>query len=103
IAAAALVLGLLPYLYLPLRAAQHPPLNWGDPETLQGFLTVVTRRGYGTFSLSALGGGSASFHLAAYARSLFLKHFPVPLALLGVVGIVACWRKRPAEVALAVL
>ena len=26
-------LGLLPYLYLPLRAAQDPLLNWGEPRT----------------------------------------------------------------------
>lgn len=29
-----LALGLLPALYLPLRALAKPPLNWGDPSTL---------------------------------------------------------------------
>jgi len=36
--------GLLPYLYLPLRARAHPPLAWGDPQTLGGFFRVVSRR-----------------------------------------------------------
>jgi tetratricopeptide (TPR) repeat protein len=38
------VVGLLPYLYLPLRSAQQPPLDWGDPQTLSRFLDVVLRR-----------------------------------------------------------
>jgi tetratricopeptide (TPR) repeat protein len=40
------LLGLLPYLYLPLRARADPPLNWGDPQTLDRFLAVVLRRGF---------------------------------------------------------
>ena len=27
------VVGLLPYLYLPIAAAGDPPVNWGDPGT----------------------------------------------------------------------
>lgn len=38
--------GLLPYLYLPLRARDDPPVVWGRPETLTGFLDVVLRRNY---------------------------------------------------------
>jgi tetratricopeptide (TPR) repeat protein len=45
-ASGAFALGLLPYLYLPLRARQHPPLNWGDPETLRNFLNVILRHGF---------------------------------------------------------
>ena len=36
------LVGLLPYAYLPLRASMHPRLNWGDPETLDGFLEHVS-------------------------------------------------------------
>jgi len=34
--------GLLPYLYLPLRAAARPALNWGDPSTLRNFFWVIS-------------------------------------------------------------
>jgi hypothetical protein len=34
------------YLYLPIRAARHPLLNWGDPETLGNFLWHFLRKGY---------------------------------------------------------
>lgn len=44
--AAAFSLGLLPYLYLPLRASANPPLNWGNPESLPAFLDVVLRRNF---------------------------------------------------------
>ncbi|MFC1851067.1 protein O-mannosyl-transferase family [candidate division CSSED10-310 bacterium] len=39
-------LGLLPYLYLPLRSRMNPRLDWGDPETFSSFLAVVTRKDY---------------------------------------------------------
>jgi tetratricopeptide (TPR) repeat protein len=45
-AAAAALAGLLPYLYLPLRSRADPALDWGNPETLEGFLDVVLRRGF---------------------------------------------------------
>lgn len=41
-----LFLGLLPYLYLPLRAQANPPLNWGNPKTLERFLAHVAGREY---------------------------------------------------------
>jgi tetratricopeptide (TPR) repeat protein len=45
-AGAAFVAGLLPYAYLPLRSRQDPVLDWGNPETLQGFFDVVLRRDF---------------------------------------------------------
>ena len=36
------VLGVLPYVYLPVRSSVHPRLNWGDPDTLERFLAHVT-------------------------------------------------------------
>ena len=38
--------GLVPYLYLPLRARANPPVDWGSPETIAGFLDVVLRLDY---------------------------------------------------------
>ncbi|MER3458688.1 MAG: hypothetical protein C4309_08760, partial [Chloroflexota bacterium] len=32
-----LALGLLPYAYLPIRAAQNPLLNWDNPQDLTRF------------------------------------------------------------------
>ncbi|MFH1848944.1 MAG: DUF2723 domain-containing protein [archaeon] len=38
------ILGLLPYIYLPLRSAQNPVLDWGNPETPGGFIRLVGAR-----------------------------------------------------------
>jgi hypothetical protein len=40
------LLGLLPYLYLPLRALMHPPLNWGNPSTLGQLIDHITGKEY---------------------------------------------------------
>lgn len=40
------LLGLLPYAYLPLRSRMDPRLDWGNPETLDALLAVVTRRDF---------------------------------------------------------
>ncbi len=44
---ALLLIGLLPYSYLPVRAAANPVMNWGDPSTFDRFIGHVTRRQYG--------------------------------------------------------
>ncbi len=40
------LLGLLPYLWLPVRALMKPFFNWGDPSTLKRFIDHVTGRQY---------------------------------------------------------
>jgi tetratricopeptide (TPR) repeat protein len=44
---ALLLVGLLPYAYLPIRAAAEPAMNWGDPSTFERFVKHVTRQQYG--------------------------------------------------------
>lgn len=39
-------LGVTPYLFLYLRAAQHPPINEADPSTWQALLDVIRRKQY---------------------------------------------------------
>ena len=44
--AVALILGLGVYAYLPLRAAQEPPVNWGNADTLDGMAWMLSGRVY---------------------------------------------------------
>ena len=39
---AAFILGLAIYLYLPIRAAQEPPINWGEADTLGGLAWMLS-------------------------------------------------------------
>jgi hypothetical protein len=43
---AAFAAGLLVYLYVPIRAAVAPPLNWSQPDTLERFIEHITGRVY---------------------------------------------------------
>ncbi len=43
--------GLGIYAYLPLAAAHHPPVNWGNPQTWERFFWVVTGEQYQSFVL----------------------------------------------------
>jgi hypothetical protein len=69
LAVAAAILGLSVYLYLPLAAAKDPPVNWGDPQTPQRFLEVVSVQVYRPLvfgvALSAIPG-----RLAAWGNEL---------------------------------
>jgi len=44
--AIAAVAGLLPYAYLPIASSFDPPLDWGNPETWEGFIAVVRREDF---------------------------------------------------------
>lgn len=41
-----LAAGLLVYLYLPIRAAHYPPINWGNPSSPEGFIWLVSGKPY---------------------------------------------------------
>jgi len=71
-AGAAVLAGLLPYAYLPLRSRGDPRLDWGDPETLGRFLDVVLRRDF--WERAWLEGPRDLAPIAAdWARSLALE------------------------------
>lgn len=48
-AAVLFLVGLGIYAYLPLAATRHPPVNWGNPQTWERFLWVVTAEQYQQF------------------------------------------------------
>jgi hypothetical protein len=47
-----MMVGLLVYLVLPLRALSHPPVDWGNPVTLDGFVWLVSGKLYQGLLLS---------------------------------------------------
>ncbi|MBI5696460.1 MAG: DUF2723 domain-containing protein [Nitrospirae bacterium] len=61
------LLGLSVFVYLPLRAAASPPLNFGRPDGIQAFLAHVTRASYGDLGAFRMftGGAPAAVGLSA--------------------------------------
>ncbi len=97
--------GLTPYLYLPVAAAHHAAVTWGEANTWDGFWTHVLRSEYGTFSLAAPGEEHASGApgtLAAWARHAVgeVGWWGLVLAVAGVSWTVATTKRGLALAAL---
>ncbi len=99
---AALLIGLLPYLYLPIRSRMNPRLDWGNPETLSTFLDVVLRRGF--WERAWYETPADLLVIAAdYAQSLGAELAWAGTAL-ALVGLVVGWRRRwPVALALLIM
>jgi hypothetical protein len=86
-------LGLLVWLYLPLRAARDPLVNWGDPRTPARFAWTVSAQAFAGKSVArardAAYAGAATGMAALGARELGA------LAALAPIGLVLlAWRPR---------
>jgi 4-amino-4-deoxy-L-arabinose transferase-like glycosyltransferase len=87
------VVGLLPYVYLPLAATRRPLMNWGNAGTWTNFWRVVTRHQYVTSGHSGVGTTIAEFGTSA--SLLVHQWFPALLALALVGLVVLFMRRRP--------
>jgi hypothetical protein len=91
------VLGLTPYLYLPLRAASAPRFTWGDPDTPSRFLMHVSGRQYHDYLL-------ADVHTVPRQLSFILGVLPRDWVVVGLVlagiGFVTLCRRRAYAVAI---
>lgn len=81
--------GLSPYLYLPLRAARAPLMNWGNPISLERLFWHVSGKQYHNWMFS-------SSDVAVRQFRGFVDSFPQEFVYLGVVlallGIWVLWR-----------
>ncbi len=91
------VLGLSTYLYIPIAAAQQPPLPYNHPVTLDGVMWLVGgtqfRSQFGFLSASGLRDFTGS--LSALWLLLADRATPV-VPILGLVGLAVLVRRRPA-------
>ncbi len=85
-----LLLGLMPFLYLPLRAAADPLLNWGRPAGLRALVVYLWPVGYLDFNDP----GMAVRALAEYC---------LPLGCLGLLGVLCLRRPKQVFAGLAVI
>lgn len=90
---AALLAGLLPYLYLPLASARNPWMDWGDPENLTNFLRVISRHQYGTGISQNLSRFTAE--LQVLSEQTLQQWFPAVLLLTLAGLLILSRRHRP--------
>lgn len=97
-----LLLGLTPYLYLPIRASMDPPMNAGDPSSLGRFLSVVLG---GRFSAEMWAFGPSQLPQREAMYWIYLRsQFNIVLLALALVGVVHGFRRsRAVVIPLAVL
>jgi hypothetical protein len=99
------VLGMLPYVYLPLAAMHRPAINWDDPVTIRGFSHLLLREDYGSLSLFSKARNphppALEKRIYYYGRSLLLD-FAVAGFLLGLLGIYALRRDGSVNIFLLV-
>ena len=88
-AGAGLALGLLVYLYLPLRARASPPINWGNPQTLDRFWWMISGAPYRRYAF-ALSSEYLLPRLLAWA-GLLTRQFTWLGLLAALVGAIALW------------
>lgn len=90
-----LLIGLLPYLYLPIAASLKPVLNWGDPSSWDNFIRVLTRADYQQIKADITGDLITSMTiLGAFLRWSAFQYFPY-LLLLSIPGWAILFRKSP--------
>lgn len=87
------LIGLSLYLYLPIRASYNPPLNWGNPTTLESFIWHLSGRVYQARMFIS---GEVAFkqlsHLIGTLPGGFM-YFPLLFAIAGVVELFR-WQRR---------
>jgi hypothetical protein len=78
------ILGLTVYLYLPVRAAQKPLFNWGDPASFSNFFRHVSGWQYRVWMFSESAG--ELFRNFKNFCHLFYKGFQIHLLIIGFFG-----------------
>jgi len=85
--------GLSVYLYLPIRSAQFPALDWGHPVSFDSFAWVVTRSAYSEWSRTRVQYLSVPQTLWGLGKVVLLSFPGAFLGLLGLWG----WKGRSAR------
>ncbi|MBU0732036.1 DUF2723 domain-containing protein [Patescibacteria group bacterium] len=92
------IIGLTPYLFLPIRSGQDPFLDWGNTESWENFMYHVERKQYGGSQLGQDMGNqeimAARFaHLKDYFKDRLPEQFSLGLLLPALFGLYWLYRK----------
>ena len=82
---AILIIGLSLFLYLLVRGSLNPVIKWGEPETLNGFWSIISAREF-AFSVNTVNLNALSERLSGIWIALG-DNFPLLLAIMALAGI----------------
>ncbi len=87
------ILPLFLWLYLPIRAMNHPVMNWNSPSTIEGFINHITALGYrALFASPSL--EKLCVTISHQLPALYVKEFILYTPFLGMIGLVCMCRFR---------
>jgi len=81
------LLGIVLYIYLPVRSINNPAMDWGNPENLSNFFDHVSRKQYGLSKTSKSFDPSALRARFEFVLLWLKEQFPIPLLLIGCMGV----------------
>ncbi|MCX8008334.1 MAG: DUF2723 domain-containing protein [Patescibacteria group bacterium] len=93
------IIGLMPYIYVPLAGKNNSIIYWNNPETVRGFFRLVTRADYGIFQSSAVYGDLPTQRLLsvkAYLQFVF-GDFSIIGVVLFFLGFLYIFKKQRIE------
>jgi hypothetical protein len=94
---AAVVIGLSVYLYIPIRAAQNPPLAYNHPTTLDAVIWLVSGHQFRSqFDFLTANGPAELLAALPGLATLAEARATIILPILGLLGLVALALRRPA-------
>ncbi|KAL4238129.1 hypothetical protein ACF0H5_002841 [Mactra antiquata] len=99
------LLGLVPYIYLPLSCILHNARwTWGNQANLHGFFKHLLRMEYGTFSLSSGDRTNNGFFngLSVCAQHV-LTEFTIVGVVLCLIGIIQAFRRRSKSLVVCII
>jgi hypothetical protein len=84
------VVGLLPYLYLPIAAKKNLLISWGRADTWEGFWIHFLRKEYGTFQLAT---GDKNYLNVFSNLKFYVSDFWLQMLIVGgLVSVLAFWQ-----------
>ncbi|MEW6096908.1 MAG: DUF2723 domain-containing protein [bacterium] len=85
------ILPLFLYLYLPIRANQNPPLNWGDPRNIERFINHISGQEYTIYFVSNISG---IYKKLSYILHFLIDQFTSYLWWISIIGFLLLYFKR---------